>query len=96
MDLKGKNFIFCDTFSIQTVAICTQIDSVPGEPGYDPKHPYKLELEYKTRCQINEPFMFQRILLSTFEKECKKGCVRFFEPHFERKLRDSFNEFESK
>ena len=96
MELLGKNFIFCDTFSIQTVAICTQHDSHPGEEGYDPEHPYKIELEMKSRCEILKPFMFQRVLLSTFESACKSGCEKFFRPHFERKLKEAFKEYQAK
>jgi hypothetical protein len=58
MEVLGKNFIFCDTFSMQNVAICTQMDSHPGEPGYDPDYPFKIEVEIKTRCEIIKPFMF--------------------------------------
>ena len=96
MEVLGKNFIFCDTFSMQNVAICTQMDSHPGEPGYDPDYPFKIEVEIKTRCEIIKPFMFQRVLLSTFESACKNGCKKFFEPHFERKLREAFEELKQK
>jgi hypothetical protein len=47
MQLSGKNYIYCDNFTIDTVMICTQSDSDPSEEGYDPAHPYKCEVDIK-------------------------------------------------
>jgi hypothetical protein len=58
MQLSGKNYIYCDNFTFDTVMICTQTDSDPSEEGYDPEHPYKCEVDIKLQCHISKQFMF--------------------------------------
>ena len=59
---KGRNFIFCNNFIIETLFTITQHDTDPTEPEYDPLHPYKLEIFMETRCKVLEDFWAASIL----------------------------------
>jgi len=67
MEVQGYDFIFCDYFCMQTIIIATQEDSSPDEEGYDPSHPYKLNIDMKARCKLKKTFVFEVILQAKFE-----------------------------
>ena len=96
MEVKGYDFFCCDTFSMQTIIIATQEDSNPEDEGYDPEHPYSLNIDMKTRCKILKNFPFEFILLSKFESDSKSGCEKHFSPFFEDKLRETLAEMKCK
>ena len=96
MECEGFGFIFCDYFTMQTIIIATQEDSSPDEEGYDPEHPYKLNIDMKARCKLKKNFVFDVILLAKYESDSKSGCQNFFEPFFEDKLRETLEEFKKK
>lgn len=67
MEVQGYDFIFCDYFCMQTIIIATQEDSSPDEEGYDPSHPYKLNIDMKARCKLKKTFVLEMILQAKFE-----------------------------
>ena len=80
---KGRNFICCEKFIIETLFTITQHDTDPTEPDYDPLHPYKLEIFMETRCKVLEDFWAAAILEYQFLLQGKGHRDKYFEPDFE-------------